>query len=106
MRNVADEPNPLDAALIPPGARIEIPLLRVSIEQLREIAEIVSRLGRRLDVLVQSGDTERHIKIDAWFLIRQARETILRIKKHNLGDEEREGEFRRTLSGNLVKLGS
>ena len=37
---MTDEPNPLDKDLIPPGVRIEIPLLYVSIYQLREISGI------------------------------------------------------------------
>ena len=82
-----EEPNALDRKLIPPGVRIEIPLLPVSVYDLREIAGVLASLGQRLGVLTRSGDTTRHIKVDAWFLIREAQEKILRIKKHRLGDE-------------------
>ncbi len=83
-----DEPNALDQKLIPPGVRIEIPLLPASIPQLQEIAGILAALSQKLDVLTHSEDTERHIKIDAWFLVREAREKILLIKKHRLGEQD------------------
>ena len=58
-----EEPNPLDKKLIPPGVRIEIPLLPVSQYDLREIAGILASLGQRLDGLTRSGDTERHTSL-------------------------------------------
>lgn len=97
------ELNPLDKDLIPPGARIEIPL-HVSIDQLREIVSVLARLVQHLEELTQSNAAERHIRLDAWWFIRQARENILRLKQHGLGTEGEEGDFRRTLSGDLVKL--
>ena len=84
---MAEEPNPLDKKLIPPGVRIEIPLLPVSVYDLREIADVLAGLGQRLGALTRAKDTTRHIKVDAWFLIREAQEKIRRIKKHRLGDE-------------------
>lgn len=83
-----DDTGALDKKLIPPGVRIEIPLLPVSIYDLREIADVLAGLGQRLGALTRSGDTERHIKVDAWFLVREAQWKILRIKKHRLGDED------------------
>lgn len=95
-----DDTSALDKKLIPPGVRIEIPLLPVSIYDLREIADVLAGLGQRLGALTRSGDTKRHIKVDAWFLVRAAQAKILRIKKRRLGNEDGKSEA----SEKLVRL--